>query len=133
MELFGALILGDAAVNAGIVSPTLIIVVAITGIASFSIPDFSFGFHVRIFRFWFIILGFTAGFLGIGVGLFMYITMLCSIKSFGVPYTVPLAPSYKTNGNGFFIPPIWKQEYRANFIFPKKEKAQDRISMKWKT
>ena len=113
--IVGALILGDAAVNAGIVSPTLIIIVAITGIASFAIPDFSFGFHIRVFRFWFIALGFTAGFLGVGVGLFIYITMLCSLKSFGVPYTTPIVPSYNTRGNGFFIPPIWKQEYRASF------------------
>ena len=130
--IVGALILGDAAVNAGIVSPILIIVVAITGIASFSIPDFSFGFHIRIFRFWFIALGFTAGFLGIGVGLFIYISMLCSLKSFGVPYTTPIAPSYNTKGNGFFIPPIWKQEYRASFLSPKKKKAQEDVSMKWK-
>ena len=46
--IVGALILGDAAVNAGIVSPILIIVVAITGIASFAIPDFSFGFHIIV-------------------------------------------------------------------------------------
>lgn len=130
--IVGALILGDAAVNAGIVSPILIIVVAITGIASFAIPDFSFGFHIRIFRFWFIALGVTAGFLGIGVGLFIYITALCSLKSFGVPYTTPIAPSFNSKGNGYFIPPIWKQEYRASFISPKKEKAQDNISMKWK-
>ena len=132
ISIVGALILGDAAVNAGIVSPTLIIIVAITGIASFAIPDFSFGFHVRIFRFWFIALGFTAGFLGIGVGLFVYLSMLCSLKSFGVPYTTPLAPSYNTKGNGYFIPPIWKQEYRASFISPKKKQAQEKISMKWK-
>lgn len=132
ISIVGALILGDAAVNAGIVSPTLIIIVAITGIASFAIPDFSFGFHVRVFRFWFIALGFTAGFLGIGAGLFIYITMLCSLKSFGVPYTTPIAPSYNTKGNGFLIPPVWKQEYRASFISPKKKKAQDNISMKWK-
>ena len=130
--IVGALILGDAAVNAGIVSPTLIIIVAITGIASFAIPDFSFGFHIRVFRFWFIALGVTAGFLGIGVGLFIYITILCSLKSFGVPYTAPLAPAFNSRGNGYFIPPIWKQEYRASFISPKKEKTQDKISMKWK-
>lgn len=130
--IVGALILGESAVNAGIVSPTLIIIVAITGIASFAIPDFSFGFHVRVFRFWFIALGFTAGFLGIGIGLFIYITMLCSLKSFGVPYTTPIAPSYNTKGNGYFIPPIWKQEYRANFLSPKRKKAQGDVSMKWK-
>lgn len=130
--IVGALILGDAAVNAGIVSPTLIIIIAMTGIASFAIPDFSFGFHVRVFRFWFIALGFTAGFLGIGVGLFIYLSMICSLKSFGVPYTTPIAPAHNSRGNGFFIPPIWKQEYRASFISPKKPKAQDDISMKWK-
>ena len=130
--IVGALILGDAAVKAGIVSPILIIIVAITGIASFAIPDFSFGFHIRIFRFFFIALGFVAGFLGIGIGIIMYICILCSLKSFGVPYTVPVSPAYNSKGNGFFIPPIWKQEYRANFISPKKKEAQDKISMKWR-
>lgn len=130
--IVGALILGDAAVNAGIVSPILIIIVAITGIASFSIPDFSFGFHIRIFRFFFIALGFTAGFLGIGIGIFIYLSTLCSLKSFGVPYTVPFSPSSNSKGNGYFIPPIWKREYRAGFISPKKPKSQDNISMKWK-
>lgn len=131
--IVGALILGDAAVNASIVSPILIIIVAITGISSFAIPDFSFGFHLRIFRFWFIALGFAAGFLGIGIGLIIYVTFICSLKSFGVPYTAPVAPSINSRGNGYFIPPIWKQEYRASFISPKKKKAQADISMKWKT
>ena len=130
--IVGALILGDAAVNAGIVSPTLIIIVAITGIASFTIPDFSFGFHVRVFRFWFIALGSTAGFLGIGAGLFIYVSMICSLKSFGVPYTTPIAPDVNSPGNGMYVSPIWKQEYRASFISPKKQKAQAKISMKWK-
>lgn len=130
--IVGALILGDAAVNAGIVSPTLIIIVAMTGIASFAIPDFSFGFHVRVFRFWFIALGATAGFLGIAVGLFIYVSMICSLKSFGVPYTTPISPDINTKGNGMYVPPIWKQEYRASFISPKKNKAQGKISMKWK-
>ena len=53
----------------GIVSPILIIVVAITGTASFAIPDYSFGFHLRVFRFLFIFLGYLCGFLGIALGL----------------------------------------------------------------
>lgn len=130
--IVGALILGEAAVNANIVSPILIIIVAITGISSFAIPDFSFGFHLRVFRFLFIILGFIAGFLGIGLGIFVYISILSDIKSFGVPYTVPFAPPTNSEGNGYFIPPIWKQEYRANFLSPKKIKAQEKISMNWK-
>lgn len=130
--IVGALVLGQAAVSASIVSPILIIIVALTGIASFAIPDFSFGFHLRFFRFGFVILGYIAGFLGIAMGLFIYLSILCSIKSFGVPYTVPFAPAINSKGNGYFIPPIWKQEYRATYIAPKKEKAQEHISKKWK-
>ena len=129
--IVGALILGDAAVNAGIVSPILIIIVAITGISSYAIPDFSFGFHLRIFRFLFIALGVTAGFLGIGAGIFIYAALLCSLKSFGVPYTAPFAPAYNSPGNGYFIPPIWKKRYRASFISPKKKTSQAHISKKW--
>ena len=130
--IIGAIILGQAAVSAGIVSPILIIIVAITGIASYAIPDFSFGFHLRLFRFIFIILGFATGFLGIALGLFCYTSLLCSIKSFGVEYTLPYAPIVSSKGNGYLLFPIWKREFRAPFIDPKKKKYQDKISMKWR-
>ncbi len=130
--IVGALVLGQAAVSAGIVSPILIIVVAITGIASFAIPDFSFGFHLRYFRFAFILLGYIAGFLGISLGLFVYISILCSLKSFGVPFTVPFAPATNSKGNSYLLPPIWKREYRAPYMASKKQKEQDKIAMKWK-
>lgn len=130
--IVGALVLGQAAVSAGIVSPILIIIVAITGIASFAIPDFSFGFHLRYFRFLFILLGFMAGFLGIALGLFVYISILCSLKSFGVSYTIPFAPAINSKGNAYLLPPIWKREFRAPYVAPKSEKDQEKISMKWK-
>ena len=130
--IVGALVLGQAAVSAGIVSPILIIIVAITGIASFAIPDFTFGFHLRYFRFAFILLGFMAGFLGISIGLFIYISALCSIHSFGVPFTTPFAPVTDSKGNGYLLPPIWKREYRPPYMSTKKPKEQDKISMKWK-
>ena len=130
--IVGALVLGQAAVSAGIVSPILIIVVAITGIASFAIPDFSFGFHLRYFRFAFILLGYIAGFLGISLGLFVYISILCSLKSFGIHFTVPFAPATNSKGNSYLLPPIWKREYRAPYMASKKQKEQDKIAMKWK-
>lgn len=132
LGIVGALILGDAAVSANIVSPILIIVVAITGIASFAIPDFSFSFHLRVYRFAFIILGYMCGFLGIGLGLFIYIALMGSLKSFGVPYTAPLIGTEPSYGHKFLVLPFWKQEYRESYIAPKKKKAQDKISMKWK-
>ena len=130
--IVGALILGEAAVNANIVSPILIIVVAITAISSFAIPDFSFSFHLRIYRFFFILLGFMAGFLGLGFGIFVYILIMCSLKSFGISYTVPFVPSSSTKGHGYFVLPVWKQNTRADYLDTKKERAQDKISMKWK-
>lgn len=131
--IVGALVLGQAAVSAGIVSPILIIIVAITAIASFAIPDFSFGFHLRYFRFVFILLGFMAGFLGISLGLFVYLSILCSLRSFGVSFMTPFAPTSQSEGNGYFLPPIWKREYRPPYVDPKKEKSQEKISMKWRT
>lgn len=130
--IVGALVLGQAAVSAGIVSPILIIIVAMTGIASFAIPDFSFGFHLRYFRFAFVLLGFMAGFLGIALGLFVYISFVCSLRSFGVSYTTPFAPTTSSKGNGYLLNPIWKREYRPSYIASKKEKEQAKISMKWK-
>ena len=130
--IVGALVLGQAAVSASIVSPILIIIVAITGISSFAIPDFSFGFHLRYFRFIFILLGFMSGFLGISLGLFVYLSIICNLKSFGVSYISPLSHINSKKGNGYLLPPIWKREYRAPYIAPKKNREQPKISMKWK-
>ena len=73
-----------------------------------------------------------AVFLGLGFGIFTYILIMCSLKSFGVPYTVPYVPSSSTRGHGYLVSPIWKQDTRADYLGPKKEKSQDKISMKWK-
>lgn len=132
LGIVGALILGDAAVSANIVSPILIIVVAITGLSSFVIPNFSFGFHLRIYRFIFTILGYICGFLGIGIGIYVYLATICSIKSFGVSYVSPISPNISGLSLKYFIPPFWKQEYRNDFLAPKKQIAQEKYSMKWK-
>ena len=132
LGIVGALILGDAAVSAHIVSPILIIVVAITGLSSFAIPDFSFSFHLRVYRFIFVFLGYIAGFLGIGLGFFVYISMLCSIKSFGVNFTSPFTPYLAIGQNGYFVKSAWKHEKRASYILPKKTDTAPKISKKWK-
>lgn len=129
--IVGGLIIGEAAVSAHIVSPILVIVIAITGISSFAIPDFSFGFHLRIFRFLFVFLGAFLGFLGIGVGIFAYISILCSIKSFGVPFMAPFSPATVGNSMGYVVPPTWKQENRNSFLSTQKVKRQNDISKKW--
>ena len=129
--IIGAIILGDAAVSAHIVSPILIIIVAITGLSSFAIPDFAFSFHLRVYRFVFILLGYIAGFVGIGAGLLVYFNVLCSINSFGVNYTSPLTNSLYQHYNSIFVKPAWKKEKRASFIKPIKKFAQPKLSKKW--
>lgn len=130
--IVGGLILGEAAVNANIVSPILIIIIALTGIASFAIPDFSFGFHIRTMRFVFTFLAFISGFLGIGVGLFVYFVVLCSLKSFGVAYMSPYAPFTVKKGNGYLEASAWRREKRPDYLNPKISRQEPNISMKWK-
>lgn len=129
--IVGALILGQAAVDANIVSPILIIIVAITAIASFAIPDYSFGFHFRLARFIYMILGYLLGFLGIGICLFVHFLILVDLKSFGYSYLQPYVPMTK-DYKGLFMSPPWKREHRADFLNTKKPKKQANISMKWK-
>ncbi len=131
--IVGALILGEAAVSANIISPILIIIVAITGICSFSIPDFSLSFSLRFYRFIYIILGFLFGFLGIGLGLFIHSIILFNLRSFGVPYFSPYVPLETTKTEvSYFLTPIWKREKRADFLETKRSRTQDKISQKWK-
>ena len=131
--IVGGLILGEAAVSANLVSPILIIIVAITAICSFSIPDFSLNFTIRISRFIYILLGYMAGFLGIAVGMFIQLILLCSLTSFGCPYITPfIVTSNKRSLTSYFIQPIWKRENRSNTVSPKKKYSQGKISMLWK-
>lgn len=131
--IVGALILGEAAVSANIVSPILIIIVSVTAICSFTIPDYSLGFTLRIFRFMYIILGYFAGFLGIATGLFVQFLILANLKSFGAPYLSPYLPVTNIlRGKRYFRFPIWEQEKRSDFLNTKRKYSQDSISMKWK-
>lgn len=130
--IVGGLILGQAAVSANLVSPIMIIIVAITALGSFSVPSFSMSFSIRIIRFAYIILGATAGFLGIALGLLANSLMLAASKSFGVPFLTPFGPI--TNGkysDKLSRKPIWKQEKRPDYLNPKDIKSQPRISRSW--
>lgn len=132
MSIVGALVLGDAAVSASIVSPISIIIVAITGLASFAIPTYSLELHFRILRFVFILAGLFFGFLGIAIGVFIYISILANYSSFGIPYLSPYVPSYNISNNGFFFKPMWNREKRGNYLKTKRINKQAPISMKWK-
>lgn len=130
--IVGALILGQAAVDASIVSPILIIIVSFTGICSFSIPDFSLSFHFRIMRFVYILLGSLAGFVGIAAGICVHLSILSNLKSFGVNYLGKSIFNTNKSGNGIVLSPAYRREDRSDFLKSKRPKLQDTISMKWK-
>ncbi|SFI40554.1 spore germination protein KA [Paenibacillus sp. UNC496MF] len=86
VSIVGALIIGEAAVQSGIVSKPVVIVVAMTGIASFTIPSFSTAITLRLLRFPLIMIAAWTGVLGISLCMFAVVLHLCSLTSFGTPY-----------------------------------------------
>ncbi|MBQ9957943.1 MAG: spore germination protein, partial [Clostridia bacterium] len=127
----GGLILGQAAVEAGIVSPVTLIIVAISGIANAVIPDYELSSGIRVLKFGFIILGGTLGFLGIGAGIILVLTMLAKQSSFGVSMLSSTTKQNSVNGNMVYQRPIWKQELRAFSLKPKSLRQQPQISRLW--
>jgi spore germination protein KA len=92
LSIVGALVIGEAAVSAGLVSPSMVIVVALTGISSFAIPSFAMAITLRLLRFLMLILAGTLGFYGIMLGLLAILVHLNTLRSFGVPYLAPVTP-----------------------------------------
>lgn len=116
VSIAGALVIGQAAIQAGIVSPPMVMVVALTGIASFTIPRYNLGATFRLLRFPMIVLAGTLGILGIMLGLLLILTHLCTLRSFGVPYLSGMAPMQKTSMKDFLIrAPWWMQSTRPHF------------------
>lgn len=122
--IVGALILGQAAVQANIVSPIVVIVVALSGLSSFAVGDLSLNFTVRLIRFLFI---FAAGFFGIyGItGVFtMGLFYLVSLKSFGVPYLAPMTPNYPSSKGSIFRRALPKEMLRPGYLKPQDMKKR---------
>ena len=128
--IVGGLVLGQASVDANLVSLIVIIIVALTAIGSFATPNFFLGFSFRVTKYWYIFLGALGGFLGISAGLFLHLAVLCDAQSMGIPFLAPLAPKYKGGGN-FLTKPIYKREKRHAFLYPKKIRLQPDVSRGW--
>lgn len=132
LGIVGTLILGQAIVSANIVSPILIIIVAMTGISSFAVANYSLSYSFRILRFLYILLGSIGGFFAISIGMFIHLSMLSVTTSFSVPFFAPIAPLTKNEPrNGLSTSPIWKQEYRAEFLKTKRVRKEPKISRRW--
>lgn len=97
LGIVGGIIIGQAAVEAGLVSPMVVIIVSLTGICSFAIPNISLVSAFRLLKYFMILLSSIFGMLGFAVGVFMVLTHLCSLKSFGKAYVSPFnSQSFKS-------------------------------------
>ena len=92
LSVVGTLVIGQAAVEAGLVSAVMVIVVALTAISSFVFPAYNMASAFRILRFPMLILAASFGLFGIAVGSAILILHLCSLRTFGVPYMSPFGP-----------------------------------------
>lgn len=112
------LILGQAAVEARLIHPLLIIVVAVASLGSYAIPDYALSLSFRIGQLALVVIGCILGFFGITLTGTACFVRLCSMRSFGAPYTAPLAPWRSHNPDIVIRWPIWRQRLRTYLSSP---------------
>ncbi|MDF2700940.1 MAG: spore gernimation protein [Haloplasmataceae bacterium] len=123
LSIVGALIIGQSAVEAGLFSPIIVIIVALTSISGLTIPSYSLNLLTSFLRYIFIILASTFGFYGLTLGLIALYLHMCSLRSFGVSYMAPFAP-FSLSGQKdaifrFPIDSIMKRKKNITDRFPK--------------
>lgn len=123
--IVGALILGDAAVNAGIISPIAVIIVALTAICGLLYTDIDFVNGARLWRFIFIFFTIIAGLVGFVIAAILLIIELCSLEMQGVPYLAPISPfSIRNQAYGLFRRRNNKVKLRPTFLHIKNYKRK---------
>ena len=107
------LILGQAAVEARLIHPLLIIVVAVSSLGSFAVPDYSLSLALRIGQLIFLLAGCVFGLYGMVLLMGVAAVRLCGMRSLGAPYAAPVAPMRTHNPDMAFRLPLWRQRLRT--------------------
>jgi spore germination protein KA len=125
VSIVGGLIVGDAAIRAGIVSPAMVIVVAATAISTFAIPAFNASIALRLLRFPLLFLAGAMGLYGVIFGLIIILLHLASLQSFGVPYLAPLVHGTSDDAlKSFARPPWWMNLKRPRLLATQERRRQ---------
>ncbi len=132
MGFVGALLLGDAAVSAGLVSPIMVIVVAVTGLASFTIPHYPTGLAIRLLRFPLLLLSAWLGLFGLMAGLMAIALHLGALTSFGVPYLEPLMKPRPSLRDVVWRSPVFTFNKRPEYAEPLDQVRQKKFIRTWK-
>ncbi|ABO51169.1 GerA spore germination protein [Desulforamulus reducens MI-1] len=117
LGVVGGIVLGQAVIQANLVSPLMVVVVALSAISSFVFPNYSMALAIRLIKFPLMILASIFGALGIAVGWVFFTIHLASMESFGIPYLAPLAPTrYADLGDTMVVSNLWKHKKRPASI-----------------
>lgn len=121
--IVGGLIIGQAAVDANLVSPIVVIVISFTALCSFAIPNEEFATAFRLLKFFFIAICAWLGFFGLLVGLLAVLIHLCKLKSFGIPYLMPFVGAdlsdYEDERDFLWREPLHRLRMRPIYANPK--------------
>ncbi|WP_113927872.1 spore germination protein [Bacillus sp. P14.5] len=123
--IVGGLVIGDAVVSAGLISNIMIVVVAVTAISSFVVPNNEMRSTVRLLRFPLMIISSLFGFIGLVFGLIFILISLVKQESFGEPYFSPFAPfRFNDLKDTVIRAPLWKMNKRPENGRPEKADRQ---------
>lgn len=129
LGIVGGIIIGQAAVEAGLVSPLVVIVISFTGICSFAIPNIALVSGYRLTKYLIILLSSVLGLFGFWLGVLIMLIHLVTLKSFGIPYLFPFTSlsegNYSALKDTFFRFPIFTMRKRPIFA-----DSKQRIRMK---
>ena len=112
--IVGGLVIGQAAVEANLVSPIVVMIVALTALGSMTVPNEEFAAAFRLVKYGFLILGGYLGIYGIVLGVYLVIGHLAGLISFGIPYLVPFIKKEQkgSRGEGVLRVPLRKRVLR---------------------
>jgi spore germination protein KA len=117
LSIIGALVIGEISVQAGLVSPLMMIIVAVTGLASFIIPKLNSARQISVLRFPMMLFAATMGIFGLIMAGLVILIHLVSLRSFGVPYLSPITP---LNPEGLkdtvIILPPWMMKKKYSYM-----------------
>ena len=123
--IVGALIIGEASVRAGIVSPIMVIIVALTTIGSFAVPSYNAAIALRMLRFPMMLLASVLGLYGIMLFVILIVIYLCSLKSFGTPYLAPMSPTNLLQmGDSLIRIPLYRMIKRPSWMAKRTERKR---------
>lgn len=127
----GGLILGSAAIDAGIVSPVTLIVVAISGIGNAALPDYELAFGMRFIKLYTIILGAIFGLFGVALAVVTVLSMLSHDYSIDERLLTVQAIKWSAATNLFWQRPVYKQELRPKALGAQRQRQQPDLSRRW--